>query len=194
MLPHRFHIMTNREICRQIVAQIEQHETRLLYEFLVGKTAPISVFSNSGNAGVVEWTVTGLTLTLVNRYAPDRPTNADVARLRGALATALAFTVADPMNICIHSQKDKTSKGTPWQRLFDHSYGDFESRELAVAANKKWHEDHDPRPDHFACAYCGKQTPNIQKVTRTIYVNRGQQIRDFCSGQCATHDQFASEG
>lgn len=187
--------MTNLQKFKLLEDEAQRLEADLLAKFMIGKTAPTSLWRNACNAGVEKWAVTEIRCQheIIKTWS-KRPSNDELARARAELARLQAMTEADPMKTFVHIKRDNASTGVPWARLLDGSYGYSMTREEAEAINSKWHEDHDPRPDHFACNYCRKQTPNSQKVCARIYVNHGWQDREFCSGQCATYDQFASEG
>jgi hypothetical protein len=187
--------MTNLQKFKLLEDEAQRLEADLLAKFMAGNAEPTSLWRNACNAGVEEWAVTEIRCCheIIKTWS-KRPSNDDLARAGAELARLRTRAYADPMKVCVHIKRGDTSGGTPWPRVLDGSYGYHMTREDAEAANRKWHEEHDPRPDHFACNYCRKQAPNSQKVCARIYVNRGWQDREFCSGQCATYDQFASEG
>lgn len=187
--------MTNLEKFAQIKAEAQRLEDGLLAKFMADKVAPIALWRHGGNAGVDKWDVTSVRCShdFICFYG-KKMSNEHLERMNAKLERIRARQEADPMMVFVHIKRGDTSAGVPWARLVDGSYGYYATREEAEAVNRKWHEEHDPRPDHFACNYCGKQTPNSQKVCARIFVNRGIQNREFCSSQCATHDQFASEG
>jgi hypothetical protein len=189
--------MKNIDILKRLEAESNAIEDALLAKFLEGKTVPMSLWENACNAGVREWLVTQIRSDHGRVTAHPwikRPSNEDIAKARSAVDRLKLIGAADPMKVYIHVKRDSASSGVPWARMEDGKYGYHRTRELAEEANRQWHEDHDPRPGHFECNYCRKQTPNEKMVRRNIFVNRGVQSRCFCSDQCATHDQFASEG
>ena len=54
-----------------------------------------------------------------------------------------------------------------------------------------------PKAGQFKCRYCGKATDEGKKVRGVIIARQYPNMRaefDYCSGQCATHDQMAHEG
>ena len=197
--------MTNLEKFKLLEAEAAQLEAAqlegallegaLLERFMVGRPYPVALWSNAANAGVKQWDVTGIDCDHhIVRNWDKRVSNEKVEQARDAVAKLHQLTMADPMKVYIRIRCGDTSAAVPWARLEDGSYGYYATKEAAEEANRLWHQGHDPRPDHFPCDYCRKQTPNSQMVCRRIYVNRGWQDRRFCSADCASYDQFASEG
>lgn len=80
------------------------------------------------------------------------------------------------------------------ESLVDRSYGYYDLKEEAEVFSKKWHAEHDPRPGHQACDYCGKQVADTAIHRATIWRNHAQEQRKFCNPSCAAYDQMASEG
>lgn len=44
------------------------------------------------------------------------------------------------------------------------------------------------------CEQCGKIIEKGKEIKRMIWVNHGERLEIFCSGQCAAHYQMGCEG
>jgi len=189
--------MTNAQKYVAILAEAEAIQAKQLADYLMDKAVPKELYANSGNAGVVTWTVTSVSVIGV-LFPEKKPRNERVSHAEVKLAALKAASVMDPMHVILHLREAnpdrKVTTGVPWARLNDRSYGYYPDRAEAEAANKLWHEEHDPRPGHFMCDYCHKQFPEAQKFRATIWRNGGQEVRAFCGNTHASYDQFASEG
>ncbi len=183
--------MKNKDKWKLLADEIKTHEQRLLAAFLLGKQRPTVLW-----VGVTlqEWTVTDVYSSQESVWDEPQPTNMQLTRLQEKRDRIAALTEADPMKVFISLKNNTATTGLPWARLADHSYGYYDVKEEAEVFSKKWHADHDPRPGHQPCDYCGKQVADASIFRATIWRNGGQEQRKFCNGTCASHDQMASEG
>lgn len=134
-------------------------------------------------------------------FYTKRPSNKAVLEIK-QLSEILSETI-DQSNVFIHFQEKGDIHNTSWATNYD----DFISGELSI--NKDGMEpllkkkidfyisNYVLKENQFSCAYCWKATDNDKKTSRDIISRQYDNYRksfDYCSIECASHDQMAHEG
>lgn len=144
---------------------------------------------------VVDYRLTG---KLTKPYFNKRPSKDNVERIKD-IAESMPNMDLLVENVLIHVREGHGFWARPYTDLAMGTCSlDRTSMEpKLLAATERYISTYLVGDGQFACAYCRKATDVSNKIVGTIisrqYTNFRKQF-DYCSNECATHDQCAHEG
>lgn len=131
-------------------------------------------------------------------YFHKRPSKEQVEQIK-ALSERLSIDDLEKSNVCLHVKSGNSGWGVKLNEL-DEKKSSFDRNDMTVILAERiefYKANYLVGENQFACAYCRKATDNDKKVTRDIISRQYSNFRksfDYCSTECASHDQMAHEG
>lgn len=168
------------------------------------------------SSGAMPWDVEKVCFMLPNEYSRKRENErpvinkrakqSDVEQLRWHFELLKKYGEVFFLTVQQDAQGRWTTHSSVWLKDIDDDHYGFSKEALAPAIerhNRIYEEQYAPREGCVPCSYCRKQVP-LDKVVKSTLIYRSrdrygkayvaQEVRDYCSGQCAYNDQCAHEG
>lgn len=188
---------------RHYEAIIKSREDDYVYDTV--KDVPNVVYQIVGRFGISEFKVEDIKYSSKKYFWFDkRPTRKLVEEIKAFAETDYQFQIE---NILVHyTQSGKFSSKGAFKYVDLHKYLTKEKAEEISMAEKAIFDAEEElvkSGTHFRCERCRKATDK-QKMVRDTIIGRGRDYSgracitrepmNFCSGQCAAHEQMSREG
>ena len=152
-----------------------------------------------GRTTIEEKIVTGTCISVKGIYGSGKNiTNKEVEHIKAYVEKGISFSPSDVMinYEYYYATSSKVIGSESYEKVLANERFTFD-RSLLEEALQRNIEFYTLKEGDISCAYCGRATPATTAVKDYVIARQypnGRKQFEYCSGECATHNQMSHEG